>query len=170
MSRLRIIRRWFAGFVAAIVTSGLTPTLAANDADSLAQQLANPVASLISVPLQLNWDSGLGDNGLGTRWLLNVQPVIPVPLSDHWNVISRTIVPFEVESSDEPGSSQQSGLGDITQSFFFSPSQPIGNGWIIGAGPAILIPSATQTALGHGKWGLGPTVVALKQSPTGLTV
>jgi hypothetical protein len=61
-------------------------------------------------------------------------------------------------------------VGDITQSFFFSPKHPIGDGWIIGAGPALLLPTATQTSLGNGKWGLGPTLVALKQTPSAWTV
>jgi Putative MetA-pathway of phenol degradation len=139
------------------------------DADSLAKQLANPVAALISVPLQLNWDTGLAADGLGQKWLLNIQPVIPVSLNDKWNLISRTILPLQALSNVVPGDNHQSGLGDITQSLFFSPKEPIG-GWIIGAGPALLIPTATDSALGLGKWGLGPTVVALKQSPDGWTV
>ena len=138
------------------------------DVDALAKQLSNPVASLISVPLQLNWDNGLGENGLGSKWLLNVQPVIPISLSDEWNVISRTILPIVAQSDVVPGDSHQSGLGDTVQSFFFSPKAAVG-GWIIGVGPAILLPTATDTALGNGKWGLGPTAVALRQTPSGWT-
>jgi len=137
-------------------------------ADELATKLANPVANMISVPLQLNWDSGLADDGLGQRWLLNIQPVVPISLNDKWNVISRTILPLASESDVVPGIPHESGLGDTTQSFFFSPKEPVG-GWILGAGPAFLLPTATETALGSGKWGVGPTMVALKQTPTGWT-
>lgn len=149
--------------------SGLACSAAvAEDADALAKQLSNPVAALISVPLQMNWDSGLGAKGLGEKWLLNVQPVIPLSLGDKWTLISRTIIPFAAQSDVIPGDPHQSGLGDITQSFFFSPKEPVG-GWIIGAGPAMLLPTATDSSLGYGKWGLGATVVVLKQTPSAWT-
>jgi hypothetical protein len=136
----------------------------AEDADSVAKQLANPVSALISVPLQFNWDTGLAANGLGDKWLLNIQPVIPITLNDRWNVISRTIVPLVAQSDVVPGDPHQSGLGDITQSLFFAPREPLGGGWIVGFGPALLAPSATDSSLGNGKWGLGPTAVALRQT------
>jgi hypothetical protein len=60
-------------------------------------------------------------------------------------------------------SGSQSGLGDITQSLFFSPKAPGPGGIIWGVGPAILLPTATDRLLGGGKWGLGPTAVVLKQ-------
>lgn len=143
---------------------------AGEDTDALAKQLANPVAALISVPFQLNWDTGLAANGLGDKWLLNVQPVIPLRLTDSWNVISRTIVPLVSQSDVVPGAPHQSGLGDVTQSFFFSPKASVGGGWIIGAGPALLLPTATDKSIGNGKFGLGPTIVALKQTPSAWTV
>jgi hypothetical protein len=161
---------YLAGFIACCGVWAC-PAAAAdeNDPDSLAKKLSNPVAALISVPFQMNWDTGLADNGLGEKYLLNVQPVIPVELNDHWNVISRTIVPFAVESDVVPGDPHESGLGDITQSFFFTPKDPLPGGWIVGAGPALLLPTATNSSLGTGKWGLGPTMVALKQTSTGWT-
>jgi hypothetical protein len=97
-----------------------------------------------------------------------VQPVIPFALNDKWNLISRTIVPFAAQSDVIPGDPHESGLGDITQSLFFSPKNPIG-GWIIGAGPALLLPTATESSLGYGKWGLGPTMVVVKQTPSAWT-
>jgi len=141
----------------------------AADADALAKQLSNPVASLISVPLQLNYDDGLGPGGDGERWLLNVQPVIPIELNEDWNVISRTIVPLISQEDVFPGDRRQSGLGDLVQSAFFSPKQPTASGWIWGAGPVFLLPTATDELLGADKWGIGPTVVALKQTEDGWT-
>ena len=126
----------------------------------LAKKLNNPVANLISVPIQNNWDFGIGSAN-AMRYTANIQPVIPVSISEDWNVIVRTILPVIFAESPTGGSST-SGLGDTTQSFFFSPKKPVG-GWILGAGPAMYYPTATDSVLGVGKWGAGPTVVALRQ-------
>lgn len=134
-----------------------------DDAAELAKKLSNPVAALISVPFQNNFDWGGGPNGDGFRYNLNFQPVIPISLSHDWNLISRTIIPF-IDQQDMIGTSSQTGLGDITQSVFFSPKEPVGGGWILGAGPAFLIPTATDDLLGSEKFGIGPTAVILKQS------
>jgi len=132
------------------------------DAD-LAKKLSNPVAALISVPLQLNYDRDIGAARAGERWTLNVQPVVPIGLNTEWNLISRTIVPLVSQSDVVPGRGSQSGMGDIVQSVFFSPKAPTASGWIWGAGPVLLLPTATDDLLGAKKWGLGPTAVVLKQ-------
>lgn len=130
--------------------------------EELAKKLANPVASLISVPIQANYDEDMGPNEKGSVWRINFQPVIPFALSDDWNLITRTIVPI-IDQDDLPISGQgEAGLGDTVQSFFFSPKKPI-NGWIVGVGPVFLWPTAAEDELGAKKWGAGPTAVALKQ-------
>jgi hypothetical protein len=133
----------------------------ADDAD-LAKQLSNPVASLISVPFQFNYDSGFGPND-GERAYVNIQPVVPISLNDDWTMISRTILPVIWQNDIAGPSGEQFGLGDITQSLFFSPKTPGPSGIIWGIGPAFLIPTGTDDLLGSGKWGAGPTAVALKQ-------
>lgn len=129
----------------------------------LAKKLANPIAALISVPFQSNWNSGMGPDGRGKQYYMNVQPVIPISLNEDWNVISRTIVPIIDQEDVVPGSGGQSGVGDITQSFFFSPKAPTDSGWIWGVGPVFLVPTAENQYLGEDKWGAGPTAVFLKQ-------
>ncbi|MBO9528198.1 MAG: hypothetical protein J7517_19120, partial [Sphingobium yanoikuyae] len=138
----------------------------AADADELARQLSNPVASLISVPLQFNHDELDGD---GSRSWVNVQPVVPVSIGANWNMISRTILPITYQEDIFPGAGSQFGSGDITQSFFFSPKQPSAGGWIVGVGPALLVPTASDDLLGTGKWGAGPTAVVLRQTEAGWT-
>lgn len=131
-------------------------------AAELAKKLSNPVAALISVPLQNNFDFGAGPNGDGFQYKLNVQPVIPISLSENWNLISRTIVPI-VYQENIFGKTSQAGLSDTVQNFFFSPKAPTSGGWIRGAGPVLLLPTATDDLLGAEKWGAGPTALALKQ-------
>lgn len=127
----------------------------------LAKQLSNPVASLISVPFQLNYDTGIGSAD-ADRWILNIQPVVPFDLGGDYNLISRTIVPLVDLDAPVPGGDDVSGIGDTVQSFFFSPKEPV-NGWIVGYGPVFLLPTATDDALKSEQWGVGPTAVALRQ-------
>jgi hypothetical protein len=129
----------------------------------LAKNLSNPVASLISVPFQFNYDKGFGPNGNGSRTSVNIQPVVPFSIGENWNVISRTIVPIVTQTDVIPGTTQ-SGLGDIAQSFFFSPKAPTPSGIIWGAGPIFLLPTATSPSLGLDQFAAGPTGVALVQS------
>jgi hypothetical protein len=132
------------------------------DMAEIAKKLSNPVASLISVPLQSNFDFGGGPNGDGFQYRLNVQPVIPFSLSENWNVISRVIVPY-VYQENRIGTTTQSGLSDTTASFFFAPKEPGPGGIIWGIGPDLYLPTATSSLLGAEKWGAGPTALLLKQ-------
>jgi hypothetical protein len=151
--------------MAALVTAVLlaAPTRAQDSASALAQQLANPVAALISVPFQLNYDQDIGPEDDGDRWLMNVQPVVPITLNEDWNLISRTILPIVSQSDIYPGAGSQSGLGDVVQSVFFSPKEPTAGGWIWGAGPVLLLPTGSDDLLTADQWAAGPTAVVLKQ-------
>ena len=132
-------------------------------ASALAKQLSNPVASLISVPFQLNWDSGVGPDN-DTRFLINFQPVMPFSISKDWNFIARTIVP--IVSQPTPSASSDGtatfGISDILFSGFFSPAVPKGLIW--GVGPVLMLPTTADPYLGTEKWGAGPTVLLLKQT------
>lgn len=139
------------------------PPPAASEQD-LAKHLANPVASLISVPFQENLDFGAGAKGDGIKSTLNIQPVIPVSIGTNWNVIVRTILPVISQNDFQGPGTDALGLGDTVQSFFLSPKKPGPGGIIWGAGPVFLYPTATDRVLGNDKWGAGPTLVLLKQS------
>ncbi len=185
---------------------GLAVSAIAEDSDAeIAKKLSNPVASMISVPFQMNWDFGLGPLGDGTQFKLNFQPVIPLTLNDEWKLIVRTIVPYlsqedvfkaplpafpglpdsilnkiptEQRSAAEqaaekafdkavrkqPVDKHQDGLGDIVQSFFFSPQTLFPEEYHFGIGPVFSYPTATDDLLGSEQWSLGPTVLFLGQA------
>jgi hypothetical protein len=138
------------------------PADANTKATDLAQQLQNPIADLISVPIQNSFDFGFGPED-AMRFTSTIQPIYPFKLSKDWNLVTRTIVPIIYQESPFPGGSDLSGLGDITESLFFSPSKMF-NGWVFGGGPIFQLPTATDNELGSEKWGAGPTAVALRQS------
>ena len=127
----------------------------------LAQQLQNPIANLISVPFQNNFDFNGGPRDDGFGWTLNIQPVIPFRLNDDWTLITRTIVP--IMHQERYTAHHESGLGDVTQSFFFAPRSGVpGLTW--GVGPAVLWPTATRPAFQSRQWAAGPTGVIVQTS------
>lgn len=130
---------------------------AASD-EELTKKTQNPVADLISVPFQNNFNFGVGpDNDL--QYVLNIQPVWPFKITEDWNLITRTILPVMYQPELAPGVGDEFGLGDTLFTGFFSPRKPSKVIW--GAGPAILIPTSTDDSLGTGEWGAGAGVVAL---------
>jgi hypothetical protein len=140
-----------------------------NEAE-LAKKLQNPIAAIINVPFQNNFDFGAGPKGDGFQYKVNIQPVIPFSISENWNLITRTIVPVvyqekiipEIHNGKVDYNASQSGLSDTTMSFWFSPKQPTKD-WIWGVGPVLYLPTATDDLLGAQKWGAGPTAIALRQ-------
>lgn len=142
------------------VSATKAQTQEAASAEELAKQLANPVAALISVPLQNNFDFGIGPLD-GFKYTLNIQPVIPVSISDNWNMISRTIIPVISQTDVTGNGNNETGLGDIAQSIYFSPKE-VKNGVVWGVGPIFLLPTATNDYLGLKKWTAGPNALILK--------
>lgn len=150
----------------ALTIAGITASFPANAEKSnadLAKSLSNPVAALISVPFQYNYDQNIGPDDDGHRSTLNIQPVIPISVSEDWNMISRTILPIIDQSDVAPGAGSQTGTGDVVQSVFFSPKEPTASGWIWGVGPVFLLPTGSEDELTADKWGAGPTGVVLRQ-------
>jgi hypothetical protein len=130
----------------------------ASDQEALAKAAQNPIANMISVPFQNNFNFGIGPNEV-TQWNLNVQPVIPISLNKDWNLITRTVIPIIDQPSLAPGVPSAFGLGDINPQFYFSPAKPGGLIW--GIGPTFTFPTGTEPLLTSGKWSAGPAVVAL---------
>jgi len=162
-----MINQNFRPFVALLLLLGCFVTNAQEEegtasAEELAKKLQNPVASLISVPFQGNFDFGIGPAD-GSRFTMNFQPVIPISLNEDLNLIGRVILPVISQNDIAGESGGQTGLGDMVISSFISPKEPTSGGLIWGVGPVILAPTATDDLLGTGKFGLGPTAVALKQ-------
>jgi hypothetical protein len=135
-------------------------TPAAEESAELARKLSNPISDLVSVPLQFNWEQEIGPYEL-SRFILNVQPVIPFELSDRWNLILRIITPFIGQPPLAADGASDFGIGDLTTSFFFSPRTS--SGFTMGFGPAFVTPSTYDPLIGSGRWSAGPTAVALMQ-------
>src|SRR5271157_235721 len=148
------------------VATEATPAAASN-AEELRKQSQNPIASLISVPIQENWNFGIGPDNR-TQNVINIQPVIPFSIGKDWNLITRWITPIvyqPIPVAQPPGAPNQTtgvyGLGDINPSFFLSPKKSKVT-W--GIGTTFVFPTATNTTyLGQGKLSIGPSVVVLVQ-------
>jgi hypothetical protein len=128
-----------------------------NRTAALAKAAQNPVANLISFPLQNNTAFGIGPYSRAQN-VLNIQPVIPFHITEKWNLITRTILPVVWQPNDEPRQGWF-GFGDLNPSLFLSPAKPGKLIW--GVGPAFVLPTATAEQLGQGKFSLGPSVVGL---------
>ena len=124
----------------------------------LAKAAQNPIANMISLPLQNNINFGVGP-GDDVQNVLNIQPVIPVKLSENWGLITRTIAPVIYQPELVPGTGSEFGLGDINTTLFLSPAKPGKILW--GAGPVLSFPTSTDAVLGSEQWSAGPSVVVL---------
>jgi len=155
-----------AALVLALLLAGALPAGEAGAAEEseteLAKKTQNPVADLISVPFQSNFNFNTGTKN-ATVYVLNVQPVIPFKLTEDWNLITRTIMPIINQPSLFPGPERISGsafgLGDINPTFFLSPAKPGAVIW--GVGPTFTFPTATDSKLGSREYSMGPAAVAL---------
>jgi hypothetical protein len=165
---MRMLRRFVAAACRLLIGLAMFATAGAvraegdagPDATDLAKKIQNPIADLISLPFQSNTNFNYGPNR-GTQEILNIQPVVPFHLTDDWNVITRTIIPLIWQPSLQPAQTVPFGTGPIQFSAFFSPKNLI-NGWVLGAGPIVQLPTASNASLGSNVWGGGPTAVAVR--------
>ncbi len=163
-ARTFALRRTLMVAAAMMFTSTYALRIAADEsAAELARASQNPVADMISLPFQNNTNFNLGPDD-DTQNVLNVQPVWPISLNEDTNIITRTIFPIISQPKLFPGGDSEAGLGDVQFTAFYSPKKPTSGGLIWGAGPVILMDTATDKILGTGKWSAGPSIVVLKMT------
>jgi len=145
-----------AGLMAQEPAKPETQAEIAATATALAKQAQNPVADMVSVPVQFNWytGGGLGDE---TMQVTNIQPVFPLGLDQDWLLVARTIVP--VVNAPAPFGERSTGIGDIQEQLYLTPTKS--SAWVYGFGPVFSFPTATNDALTTGQFALGPTFVIL---------
>ena len=137
---------------------------AGQSASDLAKKLQNPIGDLYSFPFQGNTNFGVGPHS-GAQEILNIQPVIPIHISDSWNIITRTILPVVWNPDMSPIPSRDFGTSATTFSAFLSPRNPT-DGWLWGLGPVVQVPTASSPLLGSSVWGGGPTGVLVYMKGT----
>jgi len=123
----------------------------------LAKQTQNPVADLISVPIQNNFNFNVGPDNQ-TQTVINIQPVIPIHLSEDFNLITRTILPV-VDQPDPASNTSQFGLGNLITTLFLSPAKSKAVTW--GVGPVFGFPTKTNDLLGSDTFTVGPSAVVV---------
>jgi hypothetical protein len=134
----------------------LSSAVQAQEATILAKQTQNPIADLVSIPFQFNYTSG-GDLKDRTLSVLNLQPVLPLPLTDAWRVVVRPVIP--IENVPAPNGGRRLGLGDIQPQLYVTPARH--GAFVWGVGPILSLPTATNDLIRTGQWGLGPAGVAV---------
>jgi hypothetical protein len=150
----------FSSFGAVAQSAAPTPApdnASEDNATALAKKLQNPIGDLYSFPFQNNTNFNTGPHQ-GTQDILNVQPVIPIHITEDWNIITRTILPLIWQPSLQPAQTVPFGTGPTTFSAFLSPSKPV-DGWLWGIGPVVQVPTISSSTLGSNVWGGGPTGV-----------
>ena len=142
---------------------------AADDSQSLSdvnKKLSNPVSEIWSLVIQQNTgrvDPGHGEN---PRWSSNLifQPVLPVAVTDEWNLITRPVIPLfasqpHPEVGDPGHPDRSTAFGDTTLLQLISPGPKVAGNWLLGLGPSWIFPTAASDFTGQGKWQLGPGAV-----------
>ena len=155
----------FTRFLSLVALLGLSVPAVAQERDTgeLSKKLNNPVANLITIPIEFNYDDDIGPNKTGDTFSIKFTPVYPFSVGENWNLITRTIVSYLDQDIPDFGINE-TGFSDIALSLYFSPTTIGSSGIIWGAGPLLLLDTATEDSMGAGKWGMGPAGVVLKQT------
>jgi hypothetical protein len=137
-------------------------TVSKANEDDIAKESENPIGNLTVLPLVNNTNFGVGPNP-GTQDILEFEPVVPIHLNADWNLINRAIIPVVWNPDLSPFPSVPQAFAPIQYSAFLSPRNPV-NGWTVGAGPIVELPTATSPTVGSSVWGMGPTAVVVHTS------
>jgi hypothetical protein len=130
------------------------------NASDLAQALLNPVTNVINVAFEHNFEFAR-EPANAVTYTGNVMPVIPFSLGKTWSLITRPVVPF-LSTTSPDGGDRTLGVGDIVGTVLLS-RERASSGWFWGAGPTLVFPSATNRAIGSGKWSAGPSAGVIRQ-------
>jgi hypothetical protein len=131
----------------------------AQESSNIAKQAQNPIARLISVPFENDFNPQTGIKK-DDSYVLQMKPVVPFKLSNDWNLITRTIIPVIQVPDLTSRISGVTGIGDVSLSLFLSPTKASHIIW--GVGPIVSIPTASENILGTKKLSIGPTAVVLR--------
>ena len=136
------------------------PDQGIDETERLQKAVQNPLANMVNVPIQYNGSFPMGSFSR-TQTILSLQPVLPFRMSDRWNLVTRVIMPMVSQPYLNRLEGTKNGLGDLNPSFFLSLVKSGKFDW--GAGPALSLPTATNSAIGSGKWAVGPSVIGVVQ-------
>ena len=117
----------------------------------------NPEARHFTLPF-VNYTNFGNGTTKSTQDMLEIKPVIPFRLNNQFDFFLKTIVPFTHQASGT-GNGYLNGLGDINPTLFIGPAENRHLLW--GLGPTMILPTATNTALGAGKLSVGPELVLI---------
>ena len=128
------------------------------------KKLTNPVSSIWSITFQQNnYRLTFDKPDAVTRWSSNLlfQPVLPVSITDDWNLITRPVIPLFVSQphpnpNDPRKNARNTNFGDTTLLQLISPSPRLAGNWLLGLGPTWMFPTAGSDYTGQGKWQVGP--------------
>ena len=133
---------------------GVSGAAFAEDTEALAKAAQNPIANMISVPFQNNFNFGIGPNKV-TQWDLNVQPVIPISLNEDWNLITRTVIPI-IEPALTRARCARARLAWATSIRSSTSPRPRPGGLIWGVGPTFTLPTGHRFPVGQRQMERGP--------------
>ena len=136
------------------------PQQGPDETERLQKAVQNPLANIVNVPFQYSGSFPIGPFSR-THTILSLQPVLPFRMTERWNLITRVIMPLVSQPYLNRHEGTKNGLGDLNASFFLSPVKPGKLIW--GAGPTLSVPTATNSAIGSGKWAAGPSVIGVVQ-------